>query len=477
MTIAPTVSGIRHDLQNMSLEQGQKPEERLPAPEISIDFQYIPLGVQHVIAESLCFLSLREEADQDIINLLLCIPKAQRNGFLSGRSDMVSKIISDAKGKLSKLPTFLKAILKEIGPTITSLTLEPGCYCHGEIEGYVHYFPRLQKLDLMDANLQDSDVVHLQKLPDLQRLILHSSTEVHQIDCRAWKNLKALDLRLTKALPVCCPDQLERLFFSRPVSPKALERLKYLQVLNGSFEGNTDDATQVLCTNHPLLERLEMFPVGQEERHTEKGIYCLAELPKLRHFSIGDAHSFSSTVCAALRRSCPKLEYFEVMHCCQFGNKGLMELAQLPLRKLELHFGTSMWDFDNGASNCIDDDGLIAFIEKRRDLQKLVLERQLKLTEKGIEAIGRLPQLQQLQLRGDISITTNAFAAIQRGCPDLQKLELREVKIDNKEQFFAILAGMQHLKTIALIQCTPIIKEDTEVLQKLLPPHIKITIR
>ena len=189
---------------------------------------------------------------------------------------------------------------------------------------------------------------------------------------------------------------------------------------------STEDHCQ-LIQQCPSLEVLEVRNVIGD-----RGLEMLAErCKKLRRLRIergedeyeDEQGKVSQRGLAALARGCPELEYLAV-YVSDIANAAFESLGAFS-KKLR-DFRMVLLDREERITDLPLDNGVRALLSGCTALRRFALYlRQGGLTDTGLRYIGELSHNIRYMLLGYVGETDEGLLAFARGCPDLQKLELR----------------------------------------------------
>ncbi|GAB2277373.1 hypothetical protein Dimus_012076 [Dionaea muscipula] len=89
-----------------------------------------------------------------------------------------------------------------------------------------------------------------------------------------------------------------------------------------------------------------------------------------------------------------------------------------------------------------------------KKLKKLNISYCNLLTDRGMEYIGRLKDLSELELRGLKSITAVGLTAVAAGCKSLSNLDLKHCESIQDVGFWAVACYLKNMRQINLSYCT-----------------------
>jgi len=276
---------------------------------------------------------------------------------------------------------------------------------------------KVVELGLSNADLSDTDLVCLTKLPNLEKLSIAGNRGLSSRGIGRLASLSKLRRLDFPAAKYCLDDvlaikSLEQLQFGIGFNSapdlRALAGLPYLRELDIRSDTAVDEALggienlvqlRILHLDAEVtdaglrhlralmnLEELDISDVGR--KITGHGLESLAGLPKLRRLSLrGSALTDEGMKHAASLRHLESLD----ISFCRVSDVGLKQLGALSdLRELNL-YATQVGDAGLGA------------LKGMRQLHKLNLGG-TKITSDGVETIGQLTSLEELDL-GRTNIT------------------------------------------------------------------------
>ncbi|CAA7398077.1 unnamed protein product [Spirodela intermedia] len=203
---------------------------------------------------------------------------------------------------------------------------------------------------------------------------------------------------------------------------------------------STEDHCQ-LIQQCPILEVLEVRNVIGD-----RGLEIVAErCKKLRRLRIergedeyeDEQGKVSQRGLSAVAQGCPELEYLAV-YVSDITNAALASLGTFS-KKLR-DFRLVLLDREERITDLPLDSGVRALLRGCTSLRRFALYlRQGGLTDTGLRYIGDLSQNIRYMLLGYVGETDNGLLAFARGCPDLQKLELRGCCFSERAIALAVL--------------------------------------
>ena len=96
----------------------------------------------------------------------------------------------------------------------------------------------------------------------------------------------------------------------------------------------------------------------------------------------------------------------------------------------------------------IGDDGLAALSSGCKKLKKLNLSYCNEVTDRGLQFLGHLKELSDLELRGLVNITGTGLAALAAGCWRLSELDLKNCENINDSGFWALAYYSRNLRQV-----------------------------
>lgn len=93
----------------------------------------------------------------------------------------------------------------------------------------------------------------------------------------------------------------------------------------------------------------------------------------------------------------------------------------------------------------IGDDGLAALANGCRKLKKLNLSYCSKITDRGMEYLGYLTELSELEMRSLLNITGAGLASLASGCKRLSELDLKNCENITDSGFWALAYHSRNL--------------------------------
>lgn len=96
----------------------------------------------------------------------------------------------------------------------------------------------------------------------------------------------------------------------------------------------------------------------------------------------------------------------------------------------------------------IGDDGLYALSTGCKKLKKLNLSYCSEITDRGMEYLGHLPEISDLELRGLFNITATGLTALASGCKRLAELDLKHCINVNDSGFWALAYHSRNLQQV-----------------------------
>ncbi|GLT79030.1 hypothetical protein SLA2020_505410 [Shorea laevis] len=166
---------------------------------------------------------------------------------------------------------------------------------------------------------------------------------------------------------------------------------------------------------------------------------------------------------------CLLLEEIDLTDCCGVNDKGLEYLSSCSgLQCLKLGLCTNISDrgLFNIGSNCpkiheldlyrctgIGDESLAALSKGCKNLMKLNLSYCSGVTDRGLEYVGHMHELSDLEMRGLEKVTGAGLAAVAAGCKRLGDLDLKHCDKVDDSGFWAIACHAKNIRQINLSYC------------------------
>ncbi|KAL4636852.1 hypothetical protein ACB092_03G037600 [Castanea dentata] len=166
---------------------------------------------------------------------------------------------------------------------------------------------------------------------------------------------------------------------------------------------------------------------------------------------------------------CLQLEELDLTDCCGVNDKGLKYLSRCSeLLSLKLGLCTNISDKGLAyiAHNCtkiseldlyrctsLGDDGLAALSSGCKNLMKLNLSYCNGVTDRGVQYIGRLGQLSDLEMRGLVNLTSEGLTAVVAGCKKLSDLDLKHCGNIDDSGFWALSYYSRNMRQINMSYC------------------------
>jgi Leucine-rich repeat (LRR) protein len=350
-----------------------------------------------------------------------------------------TRIISEKDRKPGDMPVFVFTVcqagsLVNLPHPTTAFGLFLGTTKVGNADlKVVARFKKLQVLTLGFTPVTDQGLDALIELPNLHTLDLYK-TQVTRQGLKALAKVQSLrmldlgDTPLTKAgvKEVARLGNLEVLDLCyTPVTDEWLGGLAGLQTLHTLSLRKT----QVRGTGLKLLSDLASLRTLdlEETPLTEAGLKEVAGLKNLQALNLAQTKVTNDGLKALAR--CKRLQSLDLSRT-QVTGAGLKPLEKLKrLRTLSL------------SEIPITDEGL-KVVSNLKNLQRLYLFSQMKyadpalkrlarVTEKGLEELGRLDKLVSLQLSG-LPVTNEVLEELAEKLENLQELELADTEVTNK---------------------------------------------
>lgn len=99
----------------------------------------------------------------------------------------------------------------------------------------------------------------------------------------------------------------------------------------------------------------------------------------------------------------------------------------------------------------IGDDGLAALSNGCKKLTKLNLSYCIGVTDRGMQYIGHLEELSDLEMRGLANITSVGLTAIAAGCKRLADLDLKHCENIDDSGFWALAYYARNMRQVWLL--------------------------
>lgn len=178
-----------------------------------------------------------------------------------------------------------------------------------------------------------------------------------------------------------------------------------------------DAGVAALAAGSPGLDALNLAGCASL---TVRGIFAVAErCPALASLSLGSVPAVNDEVLAGLGRGCPALAALSVAGCAAVTNAGVTHFARAR--------GAALREIDLSYCGRLTDESVVALVSACPALRAVSLYGCGKLTDTALHWLGRLPQLQSLDLSmcravGDAGLA--ALVAPHRGRSPLAALNV-----------------------------------------------------
>lgn len=96
----------------------------------------------------------------------------------------------------------------------------------------------------------------------------------------------------------------------------------------------------------------------------------------------------------------------------------------------------------------IGDDGIYALSNGCKRMQKLNLSYCSEVTDRGIECLGNLPELSDLEMRSLLNITGTGLTALATGCKRLAELDVKDCANIDDSGFMALAYYSRNLQQV-----------------------------
>ncbi|KNA07287.1 hypothetical protein SOVF_173260 [Spinacia oleracea] len=215
-----------------------------------------------------------------------------------------------------------------------------------------------------------------------------------------------------------------------------------LKTLNLSCcDAVTDDAVAAIAGSCKKLQCLKLESCGYV---TEKNLQLLgSSCVLLEELDLTDCSGINDTALGFLSR-CSELKLLKVGLCDNISEKGLFYIASNCSKICEL----DLYRCPN-----IGDEGMAALSNGCKKLKKLNISYCTSLTDKGMEYIGRLEELNVLEMRGLMSVTGVGLQAVAAGCKKLAVLDLKHCQNIQDSGFCALANHPNNIREISLCHC------------------------
>ncbi|XP_010269606.1 PREDICTED: F-box/LRR-repeat protein 3 [Nelumbo nucifera] len=142
--------------------------------------------------------------------------------------------------------------------------------------------------------------------------------------------------------------------------------------------------------------------------------------------------------------TCSELLYLKLGLCVNISDKGLQHVASkcTKLRELDLYRCTG-----------IGDDGLAAVSTGCKKLKKLNLSYCMEVSDRGLKYISNLSDLQDLEMRRLLKISSEGLMAIAVGCKSLSELDIKRCYNIDDVGLLALAQYACNLRQINLSYC------------------------
>ncbi|KAI4301744.1 hypothetical protein L6164_034991 [Bauhinia variegata] len=204
----------------------------------------------------------------------------------------------------------------------------------------------------------------------------------------------------------------------------------------------TDAAIYAIASSCPKLVCLKLESCDMV---TEKSLYWLgSNCLLLEELDLTDCSGLNDKALKYLSK-CSELSVLKLGLCTNISDIGLAYIAYSCPKLAEL---------DLYRCACIGDDGLAALSSGCKKLIKLNLSYCNRITDRGMDYIGHLGELADLELRGLVNITSMGIKEVAARCKRLADLDLKHCENIDASGFCEIALYSQNLRQINMSYCT-----------------------
>lgn len=177
---------------------------------------------------------------------------------------------------------------------------------------------------------------------------------------------------------------------------------------------------------------------------TEKSLYSLGSFScLLEELDLTDCAGVTDSGLSYLSR-CSKLVCLKLGLCSNISDKGISYIASCctKIRELDLY-----------RCSGVGDDALAALSIGCKKLKKLNLSYCNEVTDRGMEFLGHIEVLSELEMRGLLHITSEGLTAVAAGCKRLAGLDLKHCENIDDSGFWALAHYSRNLQQINFSNC------------------------
>ncbi|MGL4943811.1 MAG: hypothetical protein ACRC46_11555 [Thermoguttaceae bacterium] len=292
---------------------------------------------------------------------------------------------------------------------------------------------KLTTLGISGSVIKDETVAFIvETFPELVELELSSNSNLTNASLREVAKLGSLERFIA----------IQNRFSD--LGGRNVGKLKKLQVLD--LRGNVEVGTLT-------MEAIATLPELRVLKHRgavgDDGVAALASAPKLESLLVQDFIITSNS--GESFRKMPALNQLEVFRCTQFTTPGVLALAGMPLKRLQLR--------DIAA---IDDEAMQVF----RDLpqmERLFLHELPSVSDAGLANLAALQSLKQIDIWA-VPGCGDATVAVLAQLPNLEDISIRGCGITDAA--IDSILSMKNLKKVALVDNVKVTPAALERLPK-----------
>ncbi|XP_021742934.1 F-box/LRR-repeat protein 3-like [Chenopodium quinoa] len=212
-----------------------------------------------------------------------------------------------------------------------------------------------------------------------------------------------------------------------------------LRILNLSCcDTVTDDAIAAIANSCRKLQCLKLESCSSV---TEKNFQLLgSSCVLLEELDLTDCSGINDTALSFLSR-CSELKVLRLGLCDNISEHGLFYIASNCMKLCEL----DIYRCPN-----VGDGGMAALSIGCKKLKKLNVSYCSSLTDKGMEYIGRLEELNSLEMRSLMNVTGVGLQAVAVGCKKLSMLDLKHCENIQDSGFWALANYSNYMREVIL---------------------------